>query len=119
MGDRSESNRQAIEASMETGGGDSRELIRDANAIVVALAELKRLKSEYLESEQDEAVGHRLTALNERVKASIEAVMETDLVAAQKLVARGYKEFAFDPVDLHEMGFSDEDKNALSTKMAE
>lgn len=113
-------NREAIAASMEVEHGKSVELIRDPDAIVSALAEIKHLKADYLESDNsDDAIGEKLETLNDRVKASIEAIKSSDSTAAQEIMARGYKEAGFNSIDLHEMGFDDAANELLSAKMDE
>ncbi len=119
MGNRGEGDREAIAASMEAAADkdEKKDLIRDADALVSALSELKHLKAEQLET-QDGTVDAKLEALNNRVKESIEAMKDADLVAAQQLMARGYKESGFDPIDVHEMGFTDSEKEELCAAMS-
>jgi hypothetical protein len=118
MGNKGEGNREAIAASMETevDGGERKDLIRDANELVAALSEIKRLKAEQLET-QDGTIDAELEVLSARVKASIEALRDTNLEAAQNLMARGYRESGFDPIDVHEMGFADSEKTELCAAM--
>lgn len=117
FGNRGDAEREAIAASMETADkGERKDLIQNADELVHALSELKHLKAEQLET-QDGTVDEKLETLNARVKESIEAMRDTNLEATQEMIARGYSQSAFDTVDLHEMGFTDAEKEVLTAKM--
>jgi len=90
----------------------------DEDSIVRQLAEIKQLKAHCLENPDDESLIAELERKSDSVKAEIEALVEEDVESAQELVARGYRESAFDPVDLTEMGFDSTTKDRLSERMA-
>lgn len=114
-GNRGEVERSAIAASMSH-EGEAEHL--DADAIVKELSEIKQLKADCLEDEDDKELAKELEERSDAVRAKIESAMDDNLGEVQNVMARAYREAGFDPVDLIELGFDhDTAKGVLSEKM--
>ena len=112
---RGDEERKAIQESTEALGDEEKKV--SGGGIVKELSEIKQLKADCIEDPNNKELADELERRSDAVKSQIGALMADDLEKVQDLMARAYREAAFDPIDLIELGFDDEIKDKLSEKM--